>query len=77
LAVSTTDSAMIWGGGLFVLVAMAWLWRPLFAATVNAELAEAEGLKPERARLFFLLLMAVVTALSMKIVGIMLITSLL
>ncbi|MBB3160322.1 zinc transport system permease protein [Rhizobium laguerreae] len=77
LAVSTTDIALIWGGGLFVLVAMAWLWRPLLAATVNAELAEAEGLKPERARLFFMLLMAVVIAIAMKIVGIMLITSLL
>ncbi|EJB07736.1 ABC-type Mn2+/Zn2+ transport system, permease component [Rhizobium leguminosarum bv. trifolii WSM597] len=77
LAVSSTDIALIWGGGLFVLVAMAWLWRPLLAATVNAELAEAEGLKPERARLFFMLLMAVVIAIAMKIVGIMLITSLL
>ncbi|MBX5157906.1 MULTISPECIES: zinc ABC transporter permease subunit ZnuB [unclassified Rhizobium] len=77
LAVSPTDIALIWGGGLFVLVAMAWLWRPLLAATVNAELAEAEGLKPERARLFFMLLMAVVIAIAMKIVGIMLITSLL
>ncbi|EGE55898.1 zinc uptake ABC transporter, permease protein [Rhizobium etli CNPAF512] len=77
LAVSTTDIALIWGGGLFVLVALAWLWRPLLAATVNAELAEAEGLRPERARLFFMLLMAVVIAIAMKIVGIMLITSLL
>ena len=77
LAVSTTDIALIWGGGLFVLAAIAWLWRPLLAATVNAELAEAEGLRPERARLFFMLLMAVVIAIAMKIVGIMLITSLL
>jgi zinc transport system permease protein len=77
LAVSTADIALIWGGGLFVLLAMVWLWRPLLAATVNAELAEAEGLKPERARLFFMLLMAVVIAIAMKIVGIMLITSLL
>ena len=77
LAVSSIVIALIWGGGLFVLVAMAWLWRPLLAATVNAELAEAEGLKPERARLFFMLLMAVVIAIAMKIVGIMLITSLL
>ena len=77
LAVSSIDIALIWGGGLFVLVAMAWLWRPLLAATVNAELAEAEGLQPERARLFFMLLMAVVIAIAMKIVGIMLITSLL
>jgi zinc transport system permease protein len=77
LAVTWTDIAMIWGGGILVLAAIAWLWRPLLASTVNSDLAEAEGLRPERARLFFMLLMAVVIAIAMKIVGIMLITSLL
>ncbi|MEZ2219284.1 zinc ABC transporter permease subunit ZnuB [Rhizobium sp. RCC_161_2] len=77
LAVSRSDIAMIWGGGLFVLAAIAWLWRPLLASTVNPELAEAEGLRPERAKLFFMLLMAVVIAIAMKIVGILLITALL
>ncbi|PPJ46465.1 hypothetical protein C0075_12380 [Rhizobium sp. KAs_5_22] len=77
LAVTMTDIAVIWGGGAVVLGLIAWLWRPLLAATVNAELAEAEGLHPERARLAFMLLMALVIAIAMKIVGIMLITSLL
>lgn len=77
LAVTTTDIAVVWGGGALVLALIAWLWRPLLAATVNAELAEAEGLHPERARLAFMLLMALVIAIAMKIVGIMLITSLL
>ncbi|HCL65722.1 MAG TPA: hypothetical protein DIC56_12970 [Rhizobium sp.] len=77
LAVTITDIAIVWGGGIFVLAALAYLWRPLLAATVNAELAEAEGLKPERARLIFMLLMALVIAIAMKIVGIMLITALL
>ncbi|MQB42761.1 zinc ABC transporter permease subunit ZnuB [Rhizobium sp. ICMP 5592] len=77
LAVSRADIAMIWGGGLFVLAAIAWLWRPLLASTVNPELAEAEGLRPERAKLLFMLLMAVVIAIAMKIVGILLITALL
>jgi zinc transport system permease protein len=77
LAVTQSDIAVIWGGGIFVLAAIAWLWRPLLASTVNPELAEAEGLRPERARLFFMLLMAVVIAIAMKIVGILLITALL
>ncbi|PZM13024.1 zinc ABC transporter permease subunit ZnuB [Rhizobium tubonense] len=77
LAVTWTDIAMIWGGGILVLAAIAWLWRPLLASTVSSDVAEAEGLRPERARLFFMLLMAVVIAIAMKIVGIMLITSLL
>ena len=77
LAVSQSDILVIWGGGIFVLAAIVWLWRPLLASTVNPELAEAEGLQPERARLFFMLLMAVVIAIAMKIVGILLITALL
>jgi zinc transport system permease protein len=77
LAVSWVDIAMIWGGGILVIGMIAWLWRPLLAATVNPDIAEAEGLKPERARFLFMLLMSVVIAIAMKIVGIMLITSLL
>ncbi|MGE7370909.1 zinc ABC transporter permease subunit ZnuB [Neorhizobium sp. NPDC001467] len=77
LAVTPADIALIWGGGLFVVAALVALWRPLIASTVSADIAEAEGLKPERARLLFMLLMALVIAIAMKIVGIMLITALL
>src|SRR5690606_18180222 len=52
-------------------------WRPLLAATVNAELAAAEGLNPARARLVLMVLMAMVIAIAMKLVGVLLITSLL
>ncbi|KQY26839.1 metal ABC transporter permease [Rhizobium sp. Root482] len=77
LAVSRADIDLVWGGGILVLFAIIYLWRPLLASTVNHELAEAEGLQPQRARLFFMLLMALVIAIAMKIVGILLITSLL
>ena len=77
LAVSRADIDLVWGGGILVLFAIVYLWRPLLASTVNHELAEAEGLQPQRARLFFMLLMALVIAIAMKIVGILLITSLL
>ncbi|WP_309085957.1 metal ABC transporter permease [Chelativorans sp.] len=77
LAVSRVDIAMIYGGGVLVLAVLAWLWRPLLAATVNTEIAEAEGMRPERARFIFMLLMAAMIAIAMKIVGILLITSLL
>lgn len=77
LAVSRADIAVIYAGGLAVLCVVAWLWRPLLAATVSAELAEAEGLRPGRARLVFMLVMAFVIAIAMKLVGILLITSLL
>jgi zinc transport system permease protein len=68
---------VIYVGGLVIRCIVAWLWRPLLASTVNEELAEAEGLSPERSRLIFMLLMALVIAIAMKIVGILLITALL
>ena len=77
LAVSRTDIAVIWAGGASVLGLLALVWRPLFASTVNRELAQAEGMHPERADLVFMLLLAAVIAISMKIVGVLLITAML
>lgn len=77
LAVSKLDIAIIWAGGVLVLGILAVVWRPLFAATVNRELAQAEGLNPDRANIVFMLLMAAVIAISMKIVGVLLITAML
>jgi len=77
LAVSKTDIAVIWAGGITVLVVLALIWRPLFAATVSAELAEAEDMHPDRANLVFMILMATVIAMSIKIVGVLLITAML
>ncbi len=77
LAVSRLDIALIYGGGLVVLAVLVAIWRPLLAGTVSEELAAAEALHPERVRLIFMVLMAAVIAIAMKIVGILLITSLL
>jgi zinc transport system permease protein len=77
LAINKADIITIWVGGLAVLIALAVIWKPLFAATVNYEIAVAEGLKPDKANFFFMVLMAAVIAISMKIVGVLLITALL
>ena len=77
LAVTPFDIAVIWGGGFFVLLILVIFWQSLFAATVNLELAQAEGMKPEQANIIFMMLMAAVIAISMKIVGVLLITSML
>ena len=77
LAVSRLDIAVIFGGGAIILGVLVFIWRSLLASTVSAELAQAEGLNPERSRFVFMLLMASVIAMAMKIVGILLITSLL
>jgi len=77
LAVSQLDLAVIYVGGGIVIAVLVFVWRALFAATVNHDLAAAEGLRPDRANIVFMLLMAIVIAISMKIVGVLLITALL
>ncbi len=77
LAVSRLDVAIIYGGGALILALLAWFWRPLLAATVSEELAEAEGQNPEFSKLVLMLLMASVIAIAIKLVGVLLITSLL
>lgn len=77
LSVNFKDILIVWIGGFFVLMILIYIWRPLFAGTVNLELAKAEGLNPELANAIFTLLIAAVIAISIKIVGILLITGLL
>lgn len=77
LAVSVMDISIIYAGGIIILGVLIMIWHPLFAATVNRELAEAEGMKPERVNVIFMLLMATVIAISIKIVGVLLITAML
>lgn len=77
LAVGPGDLRWILGGSALVLGALAWLWRPLLAITVHEELAQVEGLPVTWIRLALMLLVAIVIAVAMKIVGVLLITSLL
>jgi zinc transport system permease protein len=77
LAMTKIDLAVIWGGGAAVLAVLRHIWRPLFAATVNHDLATAEGMRPDLMNIIFMILVAAVIAVSMKLVGVLLITALL
>lgn len=77
LSVTPSDLAVIYGGGAVALAVLAFVWRDLLAITVHEELARAEGIAAFRARLVFTLLLALVVAISMKVMGILLITSML
>lgn len=77
LAITARDLIIIWGGGGAVLILLMLIWRPLFAATVNMEIATAEGTRPDYINFIFMIVMAAVIAISMKIVGVLLITALL
>ena len=77
LTVSWKDVSVVWVGGAAVLLILGFLWRDLIAMSVHEELAQAEGIKVRRVELGFVLLIALMTAISMKIVGLLLITALL
>ena len=75
LAVTAVDLWWVWGGAVLVLSALTLLWRPLLSITVHEELAQVEGVSVTAVRLTFMLMIALVIALSMKIVGVLLITA--
>lgn len=77
LAVGRGDLLWIGLGAAAALVLLLLLWRPLLAMTVHEELAQVEGVKVARTRLLFMLLIALVIATAMKVLGVLLITSLL
>lgn len=77
LAVGNADVLWIWGGGLLSLLIMASVWRRLLNLSVNAELAAVDGVQAAAIRFIFMLLVALVIAVAMKIVGVLLITALL
>ena len=77
LAVGVDDLVSIYAGGLVALGLLVAIWRPLLALTIDEDLAAAEGVRTGPVSIGFMLLIALVIAIAMKIVGILLITSLL
>ena len=77
LSVNINDLLAIWLGGALILLVLWFIWKPLFASTVNYELAEAEGMKPERMNAIFTILLAALIAIAIKMVGLLLITGML
>lgn len=77
LAISDADLAWIWGVGAVALVTLALVWRRLLAIVVHAELAAVEGVPVRRVRAVYLLTLAVTVAVTMKVVGVLLVTALL
>jgi zinc transport system permease protein len=77
LSVSRGDLGWILGGGVVSLGLLAVIWRPLLSATVHEELALVEGVRVRLVQAVFVLVMAIVVAIAMKIVGLLLIISML
>ena len=77
LVVSRFDLAVIWGGVVCVLAVLAWRWQALLSEILSVDLAYASGLNPKRDSMILTLLIAAVVAVSIKVVGALLITAML
>lgn len=77
LAINEHQLLLIYVGGALILTALWRLWKPLLNLTVDESLAQVEGVKIYWVHLAFVLLVAVLVALAMKVVGVLLISALL
>jgi zinc transport system permease protein len=77
LAVGHTDLVVIWGGALMVLGLIVWRWSGLLLSTLNPDLALASGFKPKQEQFILTIALAIVVAVSIKVVGVLLIAAML
>jgi zinc transport system permease protein len=77
LAIGTSDLGWIFGGGGLAIVGLLWLWKPLLAITIHEDLARVEGVAVDRTNWLFMALVALTVAVMMKVVGLLLVVSLL
>ena len=76
----TVMATEVWGivvVGALVLVLLAWHWSSLVLMSIDEELALAEKVPTKFLHLLLVVLMTIVVAVSIRVVGILLITSLL
>jgi zinc transport system permease protein len=77
LTVTATELWWLLGGSALALAVLLTQWNALLSFTLQNELAQVEGLNVTRLRVLLMLVVAIVVAVAMKIVGVLLITSLL
>ncbi|MEH6547839.1 MAG: iron chelate uptake ABC transporter family permease subunit [Sneathiella sp.] len=77
LTVRMTDLYWIYGGGVVVIALIVANWSSLTLMTIHEDLARAEGVNTMWSNILLMLLMTIVVAVSIRIVGILLVTSLL
>ena len=77
LTISTTDLLWIVAASALIISVICFYWNQFLSVTVHEELASVEGININKLRYLLVILMAIITAVSMKIVGVLLITSLL
>ena len=77
LAVTTAEVVLVWLMAIMVLFVLWRLWPSLLAIVVHEDLAQVEGVRVSLVKSALKLALALVVAISMKVVGVLLITALL
>ena len=77
LTVTPTDLTLIGIGLIISTGLMIKFWAPLVLATISEDLAKAEGVNTKFMQILILILMTITVAVSVRMVGVLLITSML
>ncbi len=77
LAVNQLDLMIMAGSVFVILIVFSKILPSLISISVNEDLARVDGIAVEKVRFTFMILLAVVIAVALKVVGILLITALL
>ena len=77
LTVTSNDLWWMYLGGIIVLILVFLNWSSLILVTIDEDLAKAEGINPLFVNLLLTTILTIVVAISVKIIGILLITSML
>jgi len=77
LSVTINDVQVILGSGVFIILLMVVLFRPLLFASIEPEVAEARGVPVQGLSILFLILLALSVSVAVKVVGVLLVFALL
>jgi zinc transport system permease protein len=77
LAVSRFDLLTIGATGLVVIGMLVFFWKPFLALAINRDIAIAEGVNAKQHDVVFMVILAALVAVAIKVVGALLITALL
>jgi len=77
LAVDSDDLLLMYGSVFVILLVFSQILSSLISISANEELARIDGVAVEKIRFIFMILLALVVAVALKVVGILLITALL
>jgi len=76
MAVSSEDIRVISAVGLFIIASVIFIWRELYSITFDEEAARISGVPVKAVNVFFTVLMALSVALSVRVVGTLLVSAL-